>query len=108
MLHVLLLVFCAVCLYSLSWGGEEEGETGELTTRTTPPPHHHHKQTNQQVAWANAHVEEAHAIMVRASSLAHEIFHPDEVTCYTGLALAAYGRLLGFEPELRPDVALFE
>jgi len=30
------------------------------------------------------------------------------VTCYTGLALAAYGRLLGFKPRLREDVALFE
>lgn len=58
--------------------------------------------------WANAHVEEAHAMMTRASTLAHELFHPDEVTCYTGLALAAYGRLLGFKPELREGIALFE
>ncbi len=63
---------------------------------------------SQQVAWANDNVEEAHAIMVRASTLAREIFHPDEVTCYTGLALAAYGRLLGFEPRLREDVTLYE
>ena len=53
-------------------------------------------------------MEEAHAIMVRASSLAREIFHPDEVICYTGFALAAYGRLLGFAPRLREDMALFE
>ncbi len=60
------------------------------------------------MAWANDNVEEAHAIMVRASSLAREIFHPDEVICYTGFALAAYGRLLGFAPRLREDMALFE
>lgn len=65
-------------------------------------------QTRRQVAWANEHVEEAHAIMVRSSTLAHELFHPDEVTCYTALALAAYGRLLGFEPQLRKDVTLYE
>lgn len=47
-------------------------------------------------------------MMTRASTLAHELFHPDEVTCYTGLALAAYGRLLGFKPELREGMALFE
>ncbi len=53
----------------------------------------------EKVAWANAHVEEAHRIMVQASTRAHELFHPDEVVCYTGLALVAYGRLLGFTPQ---------
>jgi len=52
---------------------------------------------SEKVAWANEHVEESHRIMTQGARLAHSLFHPDEVFCYTGLALAAFGRLLGYE-----------
>lgn len=52
---------------------------------------------SEKVAWANEHVEEAHRIMTQGARLAHSLFHPDEVFCYTGLALAAFGRLLEYE-----------
>jgi hypothetical protein len=51
---------------------------------------------SEKVAWANEHVEESYRIMTQGARLAHSLFHPDEVFCYTGLALAAFGRLLGY------------
>lgn len=61
-----------------------------------------------QLDWANAHEDEAYDIMVRATTFARELFQPDEVTCYTGLLLTAYSRLVGYQTELRPDVARFK
>lgn len=46
--------------------------------------------------------------MVQANTLARQIFNPDDITCYMGLLLTAYGRLLGYKPELRQDVARFQ
>lgn len=64
---------------------------------------------SDKVAWANEHVEESHRIMTQGARLAHSLFHPDEVLCYTGLALAAFGRLLGYEVSSAPreDVDMF-
>jgi len=45
--------------------------------------------------------------MVAASTRAREIFHPDEVTCYTGLLLTAYARLLGYKPKLGDEMTNF-
>ena len=62
----------------------------------------------EKVQWANDHPEEAHRIMTQASTLARQIFSPDELICYVGMALAAYGRLLGYDvTEAREDVALY-
>ena len=60
-----------------------------------------------QIEWANSHLDEAYDIMVEGSTLAHEIFSPDEVVCYTGLVLTAYGRLLGYRPALHEGVKQF-
>ena len=46
--------------------------------------------------------------MVRASRLAHEIFRTDDVVCYTGLVLTAYGRLLNYRPQLHQDARWFK
>lgn len=61
-----------------------------------------------QIEWANTHEDQAYRIMVQANTLARQIFSPDDITCYMGLLLTAYGRLLGYKPELRHDVARFQ
>jgi len=55
-----------------------------------------------KILWANENIEEAHRIMSQGARRAHAIFHPNEVMCYTGLALAAFGRLLAYDIPKKP------
>lgn len=61
----------------------------------------------QKIEWANENPREAYAIMKRANNLSKELFQPQEVICYTNIALSLYSLLMGYEVEQRNDMTEF-